>query len=207
MHARFLSSAILSIFSLFVLVVSIYQASEIKYSFHLAPSPTPSVNQNLNIDYHLSDPGRIGPRNVLWPIKAMRDRLWLVVNPDLIRKAEISLLLSDKRLVVGRDIFEFGQSGTAVATLVKAEIYLKNSFEFAQEAYADGYDDPVFMEKLSTASLKHREVLETIHAQAPEDAKPLILQTMDHSKRIYEKTSQILREMQKEPISSPFEKG
>jgi hypothetical protein len=65
-------------------------------------------------------------------------------------------------------------------------------------------DTSEFLEKLALSSLKHREVLETMSTQAPEDAKPVFNRIGDYCKKVYEQSSHALREMGKNPPPSPF---
>ncbi len=188
-----------------VLAVSIFRSSLVRYSFRLAPMPTPTPFSRCSIDYSLPYPGIIGPANPLWVIKALRDRIWLAVNFNPLKKAEIMLLLSDKRLVLGNKLVSEGEGNLGVGVLEKSTMYLFEAYQLADKASSKGMDVADFVGRLSLASLKHREVLETILVQAPSDARPMINKDLGIVKDVYEKSGHMLRAIGREPAPNPFE--
>src|SRR5688572_14880920 len=51
------------------------------------------------IEYSLPYAGGVMPDSPLWPIKAARDRAWYIISLDPLKKSQLNLLFSDKRLV------------------------------------------------------------------------------------------------------------
>ena len=83
-----------------ILSISVLKAASIRYDFSAdAKRDNAQIPQ---IDYQLPYPGRILPDHPLWPLKAFRDKLWLLVTLNRSRQAELLLLFADKRLVSSR---------------------------------------------------------------------------------------------------------
>jgi hypothetical protein len=187
-----------------ILTASILRSAAVRYSFRLQPSPTPTEQKRVSIDYELPYPGRVTPTSILWPVKVIRDKTWLFVTTNNLKKAEISLLLADKRLSAGMKLFELSKAGDAITVIMKGEYYLDESLRYVKEAHKEGMETKVFLHHLALSALKHREVLETLRIQAPEDAQPIFNKTTDYSKNVYEQASHIIREMGDNPPSNPF---
>src|SRR3990172_3897569 len=104
-----------------ILVFSIFHSASVRYTFGQSPTPTPRVEEaNLEIDYPLPYPGRVLPDHLLWPVKVVRDRLWLAMTTNPLKKAEISLLLANKRLASAQALFDKEKPDLAISTLTKA---------------------------------------------------------------------------------------
>lgn len=170
-------------FAFFILSVSVLRAASIQYAFFGdVKGDSDSVP---SIDYPLPYPGRILPDHPLWPLKALRDRLWLLVTLNKSRQAELMLLFADKRLVASKILFESGKAELAFTTFTKGEKYLEKASSLAGGCFKDGMDTKSLSTKIALASLKHREVGLQLLNLAPEDAKPGIIKTMDYSKSAY----------------------
>jgi len=117
------------------------------------PTPTPA-----KVDYFLVYPG-ILPDHFLYPIKMVRDRIWLFLTADPLRKAETLLLFADKRLGAGKALIEGGKEQLGISTLTKAEKYLERAIAQERIASQKGKDTTAFLEKLLLATKKHEEVL------------------------------------------------
>lgn len=145
------------------------------------------------IDYYLPYPG-ILPDHFLWPVKALRDKIRLFVAVDPAKKAEVALLLADKRVGMARELIRGGKSELGVSTATKAEKYLEQVFEEEERARVGGRDTVNLLIRLAKASLKHQEVIESVISLAPEEAQPILVQTRDGYKDIYGKVAQVLQE-------------
>src|SRR5690242_4265879 len=94
----FIFCASISLASL-ILIISIFRLAEVKYVFSQSPSPAPTTNQKpISVDYDLPYPGSVTPDNILWPMKALRDKVWLSLTINPSKKADLELLIADKRL-------------------------------------------------------------------------------------------------------------
>jgi len=166
-----------------ILSISVLRAASIKYAF--SGDAKRDNNQIPVIDYQLPYPGRILPDHPIWPVKALRDKLWLLVTLNRSRQAELLLLFADKRLVSSRILFERGKPELAFSTFTKAEKYLEKASGVVDECWKSGIDTKNLSTKVATAALKHREVAEELLNIAPEDAKPGIAAAISYSKKAY----------------------
>lgn len=183
-------------FGFAVLFTSIVRTTSPKYVFsenwtgQEATTPFVSVSE---IDYYLPYPG-ILPDHFLWPVKALRDRIRLFIAVDSVKKAEVALLLADKRVGMARELIRGGKSELGVSTATKAEKYFKLAFEEEENARVGGRDTVDLLIRLTKASLKHQEVIESIIPIAPDEAQPILIQTIDGYRNIYDKVAQVLQE-------------
>lgn len=167
-----------------ILVISLFRNASIRYAFTAPAGPT-TENVSTNVNYLLAFPGLVLPDNVLWPVKVVRDKLWLVFAADPAKKAEIDLLLADKRIGSAIDLFQRNKPNLGYSTLTKSEIYLQNAQAEAKKAQSNGEDVGALMQKIALASLKHVQVSQQILALAPDDAKPQVILTMQQPQTVF----------------------
>jgi hypothetical protein len=173
--------AILPLFlvAFLVLAVSIFRTASVKYVFSQAPSPVPETPEIASIDYALPEP-ELTPESPLWPVKALLD-MGEQSPQEHLKNADI-------RLVAGLRMFEGGKVEEAILVLEKAELHLKRSLDAAVET-GDLPESGEILYTISVASLKHREVLETILPRMPEDGKAVITKILDIPKTVYNGSS------------------
>lgn len=182
----------LVLIAIFVLVVSVFETASVKYAFSQSPSPAPVAQ--IKIDYMLPET-ELTPENPLWPFKVLVDN---------IDNSPWSFLESaDLRLAAGRSMFDKGKIGESIVVFEKGEMYLAESLKSIEELDSSE-ERNMLLVKLSQASLKHREVLETILVQSPEDAKPIITEILDTPKVTYDEAASSLRREGIVPPSNPF---
>lgn len=186
-----------------VLVISILQAASVKQTFAFTPQPTPETEYN-NVDYPLPYPGKVSTLHPLWPLKVVRDKLWMATTTNNLERSQLSLLHANKRLMLAEELISLGEWAEGVETLGKSQVYLNESYEYLISAQDTENQDIIFAYELSLASLKHREVLETFLIHAPDGAKQAIIKYIDTPKGVYEKTSHYLQEREKNPPENPF---
>jgi hypothetical protein len=170
-----------------ILLVSVLRsaATSSAYNFELIPA-TPVPTPVSEILYSLPYPGSILPDNWLWYFKALRDRIQYTVETDPLKKAELALHFSDKRLAASLILFQNKKTDLAVSVLTKGEKYLEIASKDEIVAKREGIDTRDFLIKLATASLRHRQVIEQeIIPLAPEDLKPEVIKAEDHAKNSY----------------------
>lgn len=189
-----------------ILLISILRTASVKYDFTGKTTPGVQVlgENNINIDYDLPYQGRIIPDSPLWPLKALRDKIWLLITTNSSRKAELNLLFADKRLASAEILFQDDKPELAFTTLSKAEKYLEESLLQENENRKKGMDTSEFLKRLSLASLKHYQVMDEITLIAPEDAKPKILEVQTYARNVYESSRDALNEKGITPPESPF---
>jgi len=172
-----------------ILSVSFLRSASVSPAYgYSTPAPIAKTTETPipTIDYVLPYPGGILPDNWLWYFKAMRDRVQYVVTIDPLKKADLDLLYSDKRLGASLTLFENKKPDIAVTTLTKGEKYLEEAVKDEEKARKAGINTNDFLIKLANASLKHRQVIEeNIIPLAPEDIKPGIIKAEDYSKNTY----------------------
>jgi len=155
-----------AVFGLVVLVMSILSANHPRAAEELVfPSPSPAVSQ---VQYYLPYPG-ILPDSSLYKLKAIRDRLVLlmVTNPEA--KAKKQLLYADKRIGAAEALIQGGKSVLGTSTATKAEKYLEQSVNQTLELRSNGRDVKSFLLTLSNATAKHLEILDQLKSQVTGD--------------------------------------
>ncbi len=194
--------------AILILVVTIFKTAEAKYVFSQAPNPTPTANVNqVEVLYNLPYPGSILSDNILWPLKALRDRIWLTVTVNPAKKAELYLLLADKRLADAKLLFEKDKPDLGISVLTKAEKYLETAKNEEKIAKREGMDTSGFLSKFAMAALKHRLVMDEIINIAPEDAKPFVIKTENYPKNLYSEAKTGLLEAGIIAPQNPFQEN
>jgi hypothetical protein len=190
-----------------ILSVSVLQSSSISYALSIATPSPKSVLAKVSpeIDYTFAYPGKILPDSPLWSFKALRDKVWYSVTLNTLRKAELALLFSDKRLLVSKTLFENKKPDIALSTLSKGEKYLEIAVSQEGVARAKGIDTKDFLIKLASASLKHRQVIEEMLSLVPEDGKPTVIKSLDYSKEAYKYSRDGLNSMGATSPINPFD--
>jgi len=153
---------------------------------------TPSgIAQKEKIDYFLVYPG-ILPDHFLYPVKMIRDRIWLWLTVEPKKKAELMLLFADKRLGAGKALIEGNKVDLGVSTLTKGEKYLQRAV--AEIIKKDKEDSRILLEKLSLAALKHEEVLLELQEKVSGEAKGTLETILALTRQSQTQIEQALRE-------------
>ena len=201
MFRRFVIVLSTLVFSFSILFVSILRTASVRYSFstvssHFSDETSDNERNNLNqmkIDYCLAYPGVVLPNSPLWPLKALRDKLWLLITSNESKKAELNLLFADKRLGAAKILFDNKDYETGYTTLTKAEKYLEQAGNIGSDIRAKGGDTTELSNTLVKASLKHRQIIEEIILIAPEDAKPKIVELENYAIKVYQTNLDVLK--------------
>lgn len=198
MFQRFLLVVSILVFAGGVLVTSILRTVSPGYVFSQVeetsgtPSATPTDKKTGKIDYHLAYPG-ILPDHFLWSAKAARDRVWLFLTTDPLKRAELLLLLADKRLGAAKALAEGGKEDLAKSAAEKAEKYLEQAFVAEEISRNKGADIDQLLDRLALSTLKHREVLEDIKMDS------------SYPKKLFEELKGVFNYLKKPLPVSPFE--
>lgn len=199
------------LFAVTVLFISILRTAAIKYSYIGNSTPkTDTTALNISnqagdkINYPLPYAGTVLPDSVLWPLKAVRDNLWLAVTSDYGRRIELNLLFADKRLVAAEILFNKGNYGLGFTTLAKANLYLKEACRLEEEKRGRGLETGDLIKKLANASLKHRQIITELMAIAPDDLRPRMVLLEDVTRGTYQNKAAALRSKSLEVPISPF---
>jgi len=197
MLRRVTFSALTLAAALVVLFVSIYRATITRYNFAEPNNSATGTVFSTKIEYSLPYSG-ILPDHPLWFLKVLRDRSILFFTTDSHRHAEKTLFLADSRLVMARSLQRKGNYENAVSTALKAENYLAEAFSWGKHAEVQGYELGGFYETIAKSSLVHREVLEKMMQDLPEEARPIVNKAIGQTIRIYEESVLMLREKGKD---------
>jgi len=111
---------------------------------------------------------------MLYPLKMIRDRVWLWLTVDPLKKGQTLLLLADKRLGAGKALIEGGKVDLGISTLTKGEKYLEQAMAQATLAKSNGRDADALLKTLGQATLKHKEVLLEVREKVGEPQKLVI---------------------------------
>lgn len=145
-------------------------------------TPTLVVQVPKPVDYFLAYPGVL-PDHLLYPLKMMRDRVWLWLTVDPLKKGQALLLFADKRLGAGKALIEGGKIDLGITTLTKGEKYLEQAISQAVLAKSKGQNADSFLKALGQATLKHEEVLLGIREKIDESGKLVIDNLLDYPRR------------------------
>lgn len=207
MIKKYLIGLAVSAFAFGILAISVFRSASVSYLF-TAPTPIPTVVLGAevpDINYQIAYPGGILPDSPFWFFKALRDKVWLGFTTNPLKKAELALLFSDKRLEASKLLFEKGKPDIALSTLSKGEKYLEVALVNEGIAKSRGMDTGSFLVKLATSSLKHRQVIEeNVLPLSPEDARPEVVKTENYSKDVYKAALILLNNLGIEGPESPF---
>lgn len=114
----------------------------------------------VKVVYYLPYPG-ILPDSPLYVVKAIRDRVQLVLTFDEAQKAGKELLYADKRIGAAEALASGGKIDLAVSTATKAEKYLESAINRVKKLSGSGRDVKSMRMTLQKAVAKHREILES----------------------------------------------
>jgi len=149
------------------------------------------IDQQEEVDYFLPYPG-ILPDHFLYPLKMIRDRIWLWLTINPLKKADLLLLFADKRLGAGRALVEGNKIELGITTLTKAEKYLERAANQERIANQENEETEDFVGKLLMASLKHQEVLSELREKLTGSDLSVIDQTLEMSRRVREQVQMLL---------------
>jgi hypothetical protein len=208
MVRKYLYGVVAFVLAFGILTVSLLRSSTLIFAFSSSePTPAPLTLKQSNFDYKLAFPGKILPGSVFWPLKAIRDKFWYYFASGHLKRAELALLFSDKRLAAGEEVFKSGNVDLSVSVFDKAEKYLEKAAKEEREARGDGVDTSKFLTVLANSSLKHREVIEKyIASEASGEAKERLAKSLSYSKGIFRDASEVLEAQGKEFPKSPFDR-
>jgi hypothetical protein len=193
-------------FASLILFISILRTASLRYEFGGSMNEKKVFLSTLNsqVDYTLPYPGTIYPDHLLWPLKVIRDRLWLFITTNQTRKVELNLLFADKRLGSAKILFERNNQDLGVATLEKAERYLIEASNQEQAARASGADTRELLDRLNRASLKHYELMTLMYDSASDEARPSIVVLEKIPKKVHEDARNAQLNYGVIPYENPF---
>ncbi len=152
--------------------------------FSVVSFSTQLAKATEKVAYELPYPG-ILPDHPLYIIKIARDRVLEYTTRDPVKKAQLYLLLSDKRVAMALSLIQKGKIKPAVSTLSKGEKYflqIPNLVKTAKKQGSSPSGDFILQLKLSNQ--KHNEVLTTLLKQLPQGELDELQTIVDLNKEI-----------------------
>lgn len=119
------------------------------------------TSMSQEVQYALPYPGML-PDNPLYPLKVVRDRILVLFTRDPVQKIRLSLLLSDKRLSMGKTLWDDQNQDLAISTISKGEVYLWTAVMTYEKLSITKNAPPGLIETLETACKKHEQVIERL---------------------------------------------
>lgn len=177
-YTRVMRKAFLLILLIIFLTVSFF--SIVSFSTQLAKATE-------KVAYELPYPG-ILPDHPLYVIKIARDRVLEYTTRDPAKKAQLYLLLSDKRVAMALALIQKGKIKPAISTLSKGEKYFLQIPELVKTAKKQGSAlSGDFILQLKLSNQKHREVGEMLLRQLPQGDLESLQQVLDLNKETEKK--------------------
>lgn len=151
-----------------IIIFFIVLALSLPVFYLISNSQSITLPEKEEVVYDLPYPGML-PDNPLHIFKDMRDGIFEFFTRDNLKKAELLLLYSDKRVRAAELLVGKGKSALAAETLLEAE---KNSLKIPPllaETKKQGATAPgTFLLKLKQSNVKHRQVIEKLLQQSPQ---------------------------------------
>lgn len=127
------------------------------------------------------------PDHPLYIFKAARDQFTVWSTRDYLKKAQLYLLYSDKRLVMGQQLIKRGKSKMAITTVSKGEKYflkIPDILETTRKQGAEATQD--FVNKVKLSNAKHIEIIEKMAKEVPQGEENSLTDTLNLSLQIRE---------------------
>ena len=150
-----------------------------------------AVQAKEPVNYALTWPG-ILPDHFLYPLKMVRDRLWLGLTSDPQDKAELLLKMADKRVWASQMLLDKGKEDKALTTATKAEKYLERAVSQAKVAQEKGKDVGYLWDRLVLASQKHEEVLGKMKESLSDSGKGVMEEILKYPKSALEESQKAM---------------
>lgn len=148
-------------------------------SFFSSASVAQRVTLNQDkVEYDLPYPG-ILPGHPLFFLKNLRDSILEFTTRDTMKKAELYLLLSDKRVAMATLLGRSGKEKQAMAAFLEGEQYALKIPPLIVISKQQGVSPSGdFVQRLKLSNEKHREVAESFLTQFPQGQSESISQIL-----------------------------
>ncbi len=126
-----------------------------------APASPSSQMEPQRVAYELTYPGML-PDNPFYILKVIRDGIVKMLINDPLKRAQFSLLNSDKRMYAGRMLVDKGKDKLALETIAKSNNYLDDALTSIMEAQKQNQksmDIKPFLLQMKASAQKHREMM------------------------------------------------
>lgn len=161
-------------FAFVILIISI-----IKISVPVSAQNNEAIS---GVNYPLPYPG-ILPDHPLYPIKMVRDRIWLFLTNDSVQKTKLLLHFADKRINSAKALLEKEKLDLAITTASKAEKYLEKTFDQLEKLKDENQREQI-RSTMSTTLLKHEEILEALKERVEPEKETLVESLFEYPYKI-----------------------
>lgn len=139
------------------------------------------------VDYTLPYPGLL-PDHPLYMIKEIRDNVLIFFTRDYLKKTEIQLLLSDKKIVMADDLAKKGKWQVSSAIALEAEQQSVGIPELVSRSKRQGASaSDNFIQKLKMSNAKHQEIIEDLLKNSPQGERTKFEKALSLNKEITKK--------------------
>jgi len=167
----------------FLLITFVIVVPFVTY-FVLGASESLVKTTQEKVVYNLPYPGLL-PDSPLYLTKMVRDRIVDFLTRDNLKKAELYLLYSDKRIVMSLLLARKGKSQLAIDTFAKGEKYFLKIPNLLKSAKKQGGQAPSnFIETLKLSNAKHKELIEELIKILPQGLNQSLTPMSDLNQQI-----------------------
>ncbi len=152
---------------------------------HKTFSQTPS-----RVEYELPYPGLL-PGNPIYPLKALRDKIFEIIIADPLKKSEYHLLQADKRLAAAALLFEKGEEEKGEQTLSKGINYLEKSISVIDQAKEQRQEVGEIAGKIKTSSRKHVEIINNLIKQSDGEMRQKLEKNLQRALELEKKAEEL----------------
>lgn len=143
------------------------------------------------IEYQLPYPG-ILPDHPLYFVKSVRDNLIIFFTRDFLQKAQLYLLLSDKKAAMAQKLTEKGKWAMASEQALESEQEFDRILTLIKDSKQQGVSPPEDLTlKINLSNQKHKEIIEQILKGSPQGQKKLSEEALKLNTQIEKKLSSL----------------
>lgn len=184
---RALQKIIAPIVLLLLIILTIPFFYVYNYSQQITTTP------DNKVVYQLPYPG-ILPDHPLYSLKVARDKVQDFLTRDNLKKAQLYLLYSDKRLAMAQALEKKGKITLALSTLSKGEKYFLKIPPLLRQAKEQGTSPSAeLVDRMKISNEKHQEVLGELLQDIPQGEQQTIAEILKITQSVHGQ----LRELQK----------
>lgn len=153
-------------------------------TFYISTQSQGIQKESKKIEYTLPYHGILSD-NPLYFIKESRDRILDFLTRDPLKKAELNLLFSDKRVSMSLELSKKRKWNQAAKTLLIAEKYFQKIPAIIVAVNKQGVNPSGdFLERIRLANNKHREIIIDLINDAPQAQKQNLQEALIINKQI-----------------------
>jgi hypothetical protein len=166
-------------FGRYILLISFVIIFPVAFYFVMGASDTLVKAPQEKVIYNLPYPGLL-PDSPLYITKVIRDKITDFLTRDNLKKAELYLLYSDKRISMSLVLASKGKNQLAIDTFAKGEKYFLKIPKLLISAKKQGSQAPSsFVETLKLSNAKHKELIEELIKVLPQGLNQPLTQLSD----------------------------